>query len=138
MVFITVVAALARAGVEPEPLVEKKGQDECSSPPLAPGMPVIFEIAGRCIKFAQAPPCVLQRKGVKSREHQSILKKCASLSSDSARAPDSIARPPGSSFWRAGVSGPRSNIFKWARPDLNRGPPPCEGGILTRLDDEPF
>ena len=26
----------------------------------------------------------------------------------------------------------------WARPDSNRGPPPCEGGVLTRLDDEPL
>ena len=25
----------------------------------------------------------------------------------------------------------------WARGDLNPGPPPCEGGVLTRLDDGP-
>ena len=26
----------------------------------------------------------------------------------------------------------------WARGDLNPGPPPCEGGVLTRLDDGPI
>ncbi|BAF34736.1 hypothetical protein APE_0472c [Aeropyrum pernix K1] len=26
----------------------------------------------------------------------------------------------------------------WARGDLNPGPPPCEGGVLTRLDDGPL
>ena len=25
----------------------------------------------------------------------------------------------------------------WARGDLNPGPPPCQGGVLTRLDDGP-
>jgi hypothetical protein len=25
----------------------------------------------------------------------------------------------------------------WARGDLNPGPPPCEGGVLSRLDDGP-
>ena len=25
----------------------------------------------------------------------------------------------------------------WARGDLNPGPPPCKGGVLTRLDDGP-
>jgi hypothetical protein len=30
------------------------------------------------------------------------------------------------------------NIVRWARPDSNRGPPPCQGGVLTRLDDEPY
>ena len=31
--------------------------------------------------------------------------------------------------------GPRPEW--WARGDLNPGPPPCEGGVLTRLDDGP-
>lgn len=26
----------------------------------------------------------------------------------------------------------------WARPDSNRGPPPCEGDVLTRLDYGPI
>ncbi len=26
----------------------------------------------------------------------------------------------------------------WARGDLNPGPPPCQGGVLTRLDDGPY
>ena len=26
---------------------------------------------------------------------------------------------------------------QWARRDLNPRPPPCEGGVLTRLDDGP-
>ncbi len=26
---------------------------------------------------------------------------------------------------------------KWAGGDLNSGPPPCQGGILTRLDHRP-
>ncbi len=26
----------------------------------------------------------------------------------------------------------------WARGDSNPGPPPCEGGVLTRLDDGPI
>jgi hypothetical protein len=28
-------------------------------------------------------------------------------------------------------------VREWADPDLNRGPPPCESGVLTRLDDRP-
>ena len=28
-------------------------------------------------------------------------------------------------------------IVWWARGDLNPGPPPCKGGVLTRLDDGP-
>ncbi len=27
--------------------------------------------------------------------------------------------------------------YWWARGDLNPGPPPCKGGVLTRLDDGP-
>ncbi len=26
----------------------------------------------------------------------------------------------------------------WGRGDLNPGPPPCKGGVLTRLDDGPL
>jgi hypothetical protein len=28
-------------------------------------------------------------------------------------------------------------VLWWARGDLNPGPPPCEGGVLTGLDDGP-
>ncbi len=52
--------------VGPEPLAENKEQDERSPLSLTPDMPVMFEITGRSIKFAEAPPCVLQGKGVKS------------------------------------------------------------------------
>ncbi len=31
----------------------------------------------------------------------------------------------------------RGEIDWWARGDLNPGPPPCKGGVLTRLDDGP-
>ncbi len=31
----------------------------------------------------------------------------------------------------------KSNTKWWARGDLNPGPPPCQGGVLTRLDDGP-
>ncbi len=32
---------------------------------------------------------------------------------------------------------PGNKSREWARGDLNPGPPPCEGGVLTRLDDGP-
>ena len=31
----------------------------------------------------------------------------------------------------------RKHNLWWARGDLNPGPPPCQGGVLTRLDDGP-
>jgi|GEM_PF-6105378 hypothetical protein len=41
-------------------------------------------------------------------------------------------------FMTSSVVDMQPMLIKWARPDSNRGPPPCEGGVLTRLDDEPI
>ena len=32
----------------------------------------------------------------------------------------------------------REKLIEWARGDLNPGPPPRKGGVLTRLDDGPI
>ncbi|AAK40602.1 Integrase, probable(amino-end fragment) [Saccharolobus solfataricus P2] len=34
--------------------------------------------------------------------------------------------------------GVRVSPTTWARWDLNPGPPPCQGDVLTRLDDGPL
>ncbi len=34
-------------------------------------------------------------------------------------------------------NGQKSSNVWWARGDSNPGPPPCEGGVLTGLDDGP-
>ncbi len=31
----------------------------------------------------------------------------------------------------------KSSTKKWARPDLNRGPSPRQGDVITELDHEP-
>ena len=36
-----------------------------------------------------------------------------------------------------GMDGENRVVGWWARGDLNPGPPPCQGGVLTRLDDGP-
>ena len=35
--------------------------------------------------------------------------------------------------------GKANNLnMKWAGSDLNQRPPPCQGGILTKLDHRPY
>lgn len=62
------------------------------------------------------------------------------------RGSDSEAGPTGIATLLLGVSGDqewmkRGGVFDpcrmWARPDLNRGFPPCESGVITRLDHGP-
>ncbi|ACP38611.1 ORF D-335 domain protein [Sulfolobus islandicus M.14.25] len=37
-----------------------------------------------------------------------------------------------------GIGGVGDEPPLWARWDLNPGPPPCQGDVLTRLDDGPL
>ena len=61
------------------------------------------------------------------KEYLNVLeKKCLEVESEGES---------GAQAWQA----KERNVSNWwARGDLNPGPPPCKGGVLTRLDDGPW
>ncbi len=84
----------------------------------------LYKSLGKVEKLSLRGTCVVSPSYF-SREYEKAIDKAVEKFYTRTSVVNSMENP-----------GEPSGVW-WARGDLNPGPPPCEGGVLTRLDDGP-